>query len=199
MRLVGPPGKPSGGSERVTRCVNVEADVVGARLPVGGGGSGESVTFEELYRRDYTAVVGLVYALSGSRHVAEELAQEAFLSAHRLWGRIGEYDDPGAWVRRVAVNHAVSVVRRRSAEARTLLRLASQRPLPDALPGEAEAFWRAVRRLPTRQAQVIALHYLEDRSVKDIAAVLECAEATVRVHLHRGRNALAAALGEEDA
>ena len=60
-----------------------------------------AMTFEELYRRDFTAVVGLVYALSGSRHAAEELAQDAFLAAHRAWGRIGGYDDPGAWVRRV--------------------------------------------------------------------------------------------------
>jgi RNA polymerase sigma-70 factor (ECF subfamily) len=99
-------------------------------------------------------------------------------------------------VRRVAVNRAVSGARRRAAEARTLVRLAGRRRLPDPLPEDAEAFWRAVRRLPARQAQAIALHYLEDRSVKDIAAVLECAEATVKVHLHRGRRALAATFGE---
>ena len=177
--------------------MDVHAATAGAPLLVGVDDSGGTMTFEELYRRDFTAVVGLVYALSGRRHVAEELAQEAFLAAHRAWHRIGVYDDPGAWVRRVAVNRAVSALRRRSAEARTLLRLSGQRPLPDPLPDDAEAFWRAVRRLPTRQAQVIALHYLEDRSVKDIAAVLECAEATVRVHLHRGRQALATALGED--
>ena len=172
----------------------------------GGAGAGTlddvdiapvAVTFEELYRRDFTAVVGLVYALSGSRHAAEELAQDAFLAAHRAWDRVGAYDEPGAWVRRVAVNRAVSSLRRRSVEARTLVRLAGQRPLPDPLPEDAEVFWRAVRRLPKRQAQALALHYLEDRPVKDIATVLECAEATVKVHLHRGRQALAAALGEE--
>ena len=76
------------------------------------------------------------------------------------------------------------------------MRLAGQRRLPAPLPEDAEAFWRAVRRLPTRQAQAIALHYLEDRSVKDIAIILECAEATVKVHLHRGRQALAVAFGE---
>jgi RNA polymerase sigma-70 factor (ECF subfamily) len=155
------------------------------------------VTFDELYRSDFTRVVGLVYALSGSRHAAEELTQDAFLAAHRNWDTVGSYDDPGAWVRRVAVNRAVSRARRRAAEARSLLRLASQRPRPDHLPEDADAFWRAVRALPVRQAQAIALHYLEDRSVKDIATVLECAEATVRVHLHRGRAALALVLGED--
>ena len=61
-----------------------------------------------------------------------------------------------------------------------------------------EAFCEAVRQLPTRQAQCVALHYLEDRSVADVAALLDIAEATVRVHLHQGRAALAAALGEEN-
>jgi predicted RNA polymerase sigma factor len=46
--------------------------------------------------------------------------------AHRQWGRIGGYDDPGAWVRRVAANLAVSRVRRRLAEARALVRLAGR-------------------------------------------------------------------------
>ncbi len=59
------------------------------------------------------------------------------------------------------------------------------------------AFWDAVRRLPRRQAQCVALHYLEDRSVADIARVLGIGEATVRVHLHRGRSTLAAALHEQ--
>ncbi len=73
---------------------------------------------------------------------------------------------------------------------------------PVELPPDDEAFWAAVRRLPERQAQVVALHYLEDRSVADIAAVLEISPDTVKVHLHRGRKALASALGcttgEED-
>ena len=42
----------------------------------------------------------------------------------------------------------------------------------------------------------MALHYLEDRSVADIAAVLGCRESTVKVHLHRGRSTLARKLEE---
>ena len=65
-----------------------------------------------------------------------------------------------------------------------------------------EAFWEAVRRLPKRQAQCVALHYLEDRPIAEIAALLEIAEATVRGYLHHGRAALAVSLdlhlGEEE-
>jgi RNA polymerase sigma-70 factor, ECF subfamily len=62
------------------------------------------------------------------------------------------------------------------------------------LPTTDHEFWDAVRGLPDRQAQAIALHYLEDRPVADIAEILGCAPATVKVHLHRGRRALADAL-----
>ncbi len=45
--------------------------------------------FDDFYRSEFPAVVGLAYALSGSRAGAEDLAQEAFLAAHSNWGRIG--------------------------------------------------------------------------------------------------------------
>ena len=51
-----------------------------------------------------------------------------------------------------------------------------------------------MRRLPRRQAQAIALHYLDDLSVADVATILEISPDTVKVHLHRGRPALADAL-----
>ena len=58
---------------------------------------------------------------------------------------------------------------------------------PDA---ESESFWREVRSLPTRQAQAIALHYVEDMSVAEVAAVLDIADGTVKALLHQGRERL---------
>ena len=148
--------------------------------------------FDEWYRAEYRAVVGLAYALSGSRTAAEELAQEAFLAAHRSWGRVGRYDDPGAWVRRAVANRSVSRLRRLGSEGRALARLAGRSAdTADAAPGPDPEFWAAVRALPTRQAQAVALHYLEERTVDEIAEILGCAPGTVKVHLHRGRRALA--------
>jgi hypothetical protein len=76
--------------------------------------------FDDFYRREFSAVVGLAYALSGNRWAAEDLAQESFLVAHRDWDRVGTYDDPGAWVRRVVTNLSVSALRRRMIEAKAL-------------------------------------------------------------------------------
>jgi RNA polymerase sigma-70 factor, ECF subfamily len=155
-------------------------------------------TFEELFRSNYQGVVGLIAALCGSRAVAEELAQEAFVRAFRRWDRIAAYDRPDAWVRRVAVNLAVSSARRTAAEARAMARVRRlSRRGAEELTAADDEFWRAVRRLPRRQAQCIALRYLEDRSIDDIAAILAVDTATVRVHLHRGRLALAGDLGAD--
>jgi len=160
-------------------------------------GSLSDWAFEQLYRRDYGRLVALAYGLSGSRSAAEELAQEAFLAAHRRWDEIGAYADPAAWLRRVVVNRSVSVVRRRVAEGLALARLGARRELPDALPEHDEAVWRAVRALPPRQAQVVALHYVDDRAVADIATILGCAEGTVKAHLHQARQSLARTLGHD--
>jgi RNA polymerase sigma-70 factor (ECF subfamily) len=153
--------------------------------------------FEQFYEREYHRVVSFAYALGGSWWAAEDAAQEAFLRAHREWERVSRYEQPGAWVRRVVANLAVSAFRRRRVEARALVRLAARAgtvPEPP-LPPETVDFWRAVRALPARQRQAVALFYLEDWPTAEIARYLGCSEATVRGHLHRGRHALARRLG----
>jgi RNA polymerase sigma-70 factor (ECF subfamily) len=147
--------------------------------------------FEAFYEREYHRVLGLAYAVAGSWEAAEDATQEAFLRAHRDWQRVGHYDQPGAWVRRVAANLAVSAFRRALAEARAVVRLAARRQPDPPLHAEALDFWRAVRSLPARQRQAIALFYLEDWPTAEIARFLGCTETTVRGHLHLGRAALA--------
>ena len=152
--------------------------------------------FDVFYQREFRAVVGLAYALSGSRLAAEDLAQEAFMTAHQHWEKVGRYESPGAWVRRVVSNKSVSLYRRKAAEARALARVTLDRqlPLPELGVDDAE-FWQTVRSLPRRQAQAIALYYLEDRPVAEVAAILGCTESTAKVHLHKGRKNLADRLG----
>jgi RNA polymerase sigma factor (sigma-70 family) len=159
--------------------------------------------FDDFYLRQYRGVVGLAYALSGNRWISEELAQEAFLAAHVNWSRVGTYARPELWVRRVVANLSVSSFRRRLAEAKALGRVAlRQAPVVAQLSAENTEFWEAVRSLPHRQAQVVALFYLEDRPVAEIAEILGVAVGTVKKHLYDGRRTLARVLKldvEEDA
>ena len=168
-----------------------------ARVRSSAGTAAED--FDAFYAREYPAILTLTYALSGSRWAAEDLTQEAFLTAHRHWERVGGYERPGAWVRHVAANLAASAFRRRMSEARALARAAAgQPPAVSELPSEGADFWNAVRSLPRRQAQAIALYYLEDLSVAEIASILGTAEGTVKKQLHDGRKALARRLDIEE-
>lgn len=155
--------------------------------------------FQAFYAGHYRDVAGLVYTLTGSWAAAEDLAQDAFVRVYRDWRRVGEFDRPDTWVRTVAVNLATSRARRLGAEARALARLHRRSVTEEApLPDDAEAFWGAVRRLPRRQAQAVALHYHSDLSVADVATAMGCAQGTVKAHLHAARRALAAELSLDE-
>lgn len=154
-------------------------------------------TFDEYYERDYRSLLGLAYVLSGSRWFAEDLVQDALTEAHKNWSKVAHYDDPGAWVRRVLVNKQTSRGRRLRTEARGMLRLAGRRQETFVSPTEPTGeVWAAVRVLPTRQAQAIALFYWEDRPIRDIASILGTSEETAKTHLKRGRAALAKSLAD---
>lgn len=173
--------------------------------PMVGSGTGEvaplapvaPLAFTTFYRRELPQLVALATAIAGHQR-AEDVAQEALLRAHREWSRISRYDKPGAWVRRVAINLANSNLRRLDAERRALSR-AGARPNVDAPPPEIDGFWALVRELPSRQAAAVALHYLEDLSVIEVAAILECAEGTAKAHLYKARQTLAARLRDQEA
>jgi RNA polymerase sigma factor (sigma-70 family) len=152
--------------------------------------------YTTFFKRELGPLLALATAIAGPDR-AEEIAQEALLRAHREWDRIGRYDKPGAWVRRVTINLATSSQRRRGAEARALRAVASRRVL-DAPPPEVDGFWALVRQLPARQAAAVALHYLDDLSIAEIADALDCAEGTAKAHLHKARATLALRLRAEE-
>ncbi len=152
-------------------------------------------TFDAFYRRELPRLVAFAAVLSGSA-AADDIAQEAMLTAYRQWDMVSGLDQPAAWVRRVCANRALSTLRRRVVEARAMFRISRSREHAAPLEDEHERFWAEVRQLPRRQAQVIALHYMYDLSVADVAATLGCAEGTVKVHLSRGRATLAPRLNQ---
>ena len=152
-------------------------------------------SFETFYARELPGLVMLARALSGSSY-ADDIAQESMLAAYKRWNDVSAYESPTAWVRQVCANKAVSVVRRRMVEARALMRLGARREEPAALAEDSEAFWDAVRRLPRRQAQCVALYYVYDIGVVEVAQILGCSAGSVKVHLSRARTAMAGRLGE---
>jgi len=147
-------------------------------------------SFERFYQREYRSVLALAHVLTGDPGRAEEVAQEAFMAAYTAWPRLVT---PPAWVRTTVSNKAKSWWRRQHAEQRAIRRL--DPPEVSEMPVDTAGFWEQVRGLPGRQALAIALFYLDDLPVSEIAEVMGCAESTARVRLTRGRRALAKRLG----
>lgn len=158
---------------------------------------GSAVSFDDLFRLHYVGVLRVVVAVTGDPEAGAEIVQEAFIATHRNWQAVSAFDRPDLWIRRVAINRALSWRRRAITEARYLARLAAGRQRQTALMGTDDELWEQVRRLPRQQAAVIALVYVDDMSVEQAAEAMNIAVPTAKTHLQRARRTLAMRLNEE--
>ena len=150
--------------------------------------------YTSLFLVEYPAIVRTVALMLRDTARAEEIAQDAFVQLHVRWAKVSGYERPGAWVRRVAIRLAIRAIRRDRLWALVGRDLMAREPAAESTVDVAGA----IRQLPGAQRAAIVLFYYEDRPVAEIATILGCAEATARVHLHRGRKRMAQILGEAD-
>ena len=151
---------------------------------------GES--FDALYRDSFAVVVRSVRWVVGDAEVAREIAQDAFVAALVHWRKVSRYDNPGAWVRRVAIRQAVRAARR----TRNMPAFTATGVTPDS--DTVLDVRAAVASLPAAQRAAVVLRYMHDLPVSEVARTLGCSEGTAKTHLFRARKALAARLSEED-
>ncbi len=149
--------------------------------------------------------------LTGSRSDAEDLVQESLLHAYQAWHRFEAGTNVRAWIHRIAVNTYISSYRRRVRERRALdvehdpgrrvmfLTTAQRRSESSdggvQYSGLGKALQRALDALPPEFRSVVVLADLAELSYREIADALECPIGTVMSRLHRGRRALAHAIG----
>jgi RNA polymerase sigma-70 factor (ECF subfamily) len=148
--------------------------------------------FDEFYVGNFQRLVVQLYGYTGDMAHAQDVVQEAFARALPRWKKLCGYDDPAAWVRRVAWNLATNrwrALRTFHAFARQHRELHAEEPSPDRV-----ALRDALATLPSNHRRAVVLHYLADLSVAEIAAQENVADGTVKSWLHRGRAALAVAL-----
>jgi RNA polymerase sigma-70 factor, ECF subfamily len=154
--------------------------------------------FDDFYASNYGRLVVQLYAVTGSLPDAEDAVQEAFARASVRWGRVGAYELPEAWVRRVALNVAFTGLRRARRVMEVLTR--AEPPPTPPLPGATVELVEALGRLALPFRQVLVLHYLADLPVERVAGELGIAVGTAKSRLARARDALARQLvdgGEE--
>lgn len=147
--------------------------------------------FEQLYEGEYLSMLQLAYLMTGDRAEAKDLTQEAFARLLADWDRVKDFDRPGAWTRRVLIR-LCSRSRDRASRSSPFQDLAAI-DHADAV-GSARDVAAAILGLPVRQRAAVVATYWMGCSAAEAADLIGCREATVRVHLHRARTALATKL-----
>ncbi len=159
--------------------------------------------FDELLATQRGNAVGLAYHLTGDAEEAKDLAQEAFLKAHRALPRFRGDAKLSTWFFRILVTQAASFMRRRwvrqrwtalwrgSTDAADLALSASPGPEVEAGdPGLRRRIGAALASLPEGQRVAFALVHLEGMTITEAAAIMERAPGTVKSHLHRALRSL---------
>jgi RNA polymerase sigma-70 factor (ECF subfamily) len=130
--------------------------------------------------------------------VAQDLLQDTMLRAHQALDRLGAGANERAWLYRIATNAALNHLRDTGRERRALERHAAERasdhvPSADGA-GETEqarlALWRRVAELPERQRVALTLRIADELEYDEIAARMDCTEATARANVYQATKKL---------
>lgn len=161
--------------------------------------TGDRQAFEILVRRHITRVYGFCLHMLRSKEEAEDAVQDTFSSAFRNLASFRGDATFSTWLRRVAYNKSLDIIRRRQARNSLGNDMEGTDPLggnrgdPEAellKRAESDLLWRLVGRLPPRQRAVMILFYREDLSYEEISKALGVPKRTVETRLYRARRAL---------
>ena len=176
------------------------AGVLGERQVAVGAQPSADHLVADLFRSEGARLVSLARFFVDDRTAAEDLVQEAFIRLSRNASRIRDHERSAAYLRSIVINLARDHNRRG---------LVSLRHRPPALPDEPSAeetatasesraeVVAALRDLPRRQRDCVALRYYLDLSVDEIATTLGVSPNSVKTHLQRGLRSLATTLEEK--
>jgi RNA polymerase sigma-70 factor, ECF subfamily len=163
--------------------------------------------FDLLVQRYQLRAYRLAWAILRDAEEARDLSQEAFVRLYEAAGRFRGRSRFSTWFYRILVNLCLDARRRRRWWQRELTAferdgesnesLVEQQPAPAIDPVDdlergrmLTQLWKAVDRLSSQQRAALLLQVQEELPTSEIASVLKCSEATVRVHLHRALIAL---------
>jgi RNA polymerase sigma-70 factor (ECF subfamily) len=153
----------------------------------------DTEAYDDLYRSTSQRLLRYCYALTGDLGEAQDVAQEAYVRAWRHWRQVSAHPAPEAWLRLTASRLATDRHRRLVGLRRAVTRTGPSAPVGP--PNEdAVLLTAALREVPADQRRVLAMHYLLDLPVSEIALELEVPVGTVKSWLSRGRAALATQL-----
>lgn len=142
-------------------------------------------TVDELFDRQYAAIVRALAVAFDDAEGAADAVQEAFIEADRRWRTVGQYDEPAVWIRRVAINRLRNGRRNRLRRSEIV---AAIRPIPpEDLTDALLDLRRAIDGLPEKMRLAVCLHHVAGCPLGEVAATLEVSVGTVKSNLHDAR------------
>ncbi len=157
--------------------------------------AGEQTAYEILVTRYQKAVIDSAMYVTKNRFMAEDAAQDAFVTA---WMKLDTLQEPkkyGSWVCRIAKNCAINMINRYRSflplDVVENLDFSNDRTLNPAelcvLSENRNEVNESVEKLPEKVREIIRLHYFENLSIAEIADRMRISEGTVKWQLHDGR------------
>jgi RNA polymerase sigma-70 factor (sigma-E family) len=140
--------------------------------------------FDGFVRANWSTLMSIGVAVSGSRAEAEDLVQTALINAYKRWPRIRP-EQALAYLRRSIVNAQISRWRRHRGEFTVAEPPERHEPDRSSAVDDRLTLLSLVRTLPTKQRAVLVLRYLCDLPDDEIAQTLNCSTATVRSQASR--------------
>jgi RNA polymerase sigma-70 factor (ECF subfamily) len=159
--------------------------------------TGDAKALAVLFRRWNGRLIAHAWRLLGDSEAAQDAAQEAWLEIARGLSRLGDPAAFPAWAYRIVSRRCAKGIGKAVQGRRIEAALADLPPVGEPA-GETAALRRAIDALPADQRAAIALFYLEDMSVAEVAVALSVPAGTVKTRLMHARRKLRAALkGDE--
>lgn len=147
-----------------------------------------TASFESFYRQRRDRLARALALALTDVHLGAEAADEAMARAYQRWEKVSAYDDPGAWVYRVGLNWATSVLRRRHREPRPPA--AAEGDAADLTPLAEPDVMAALGELDLRQRAVVVCRFYLGLSEAETAAALRIRPGTAKSRLHRALRTL---------
>lgn len=152
--------------------------------------------FEGFFERERVRLFRMLCAVTGNRHEAEELTQDAFLAVWERWDRVELMEDPVGYLYRIAMNAFRKRYRRARVAARKVLGLMPSQDAYEAVDARS-VLAQALDSLSPRQRAAIVVTELLDYSAEEAGTLLGIKASTVRALAFQARKALRAK-GERD-
>lgn len=166
--------------------------------PLPGPQEAAPSSFEEFFQAEYPGLLRAMFLVTGDRHEAEEIVQDAFVRACERWDLVRRAGNRAGYVYRMALNGYRSKLRRMARGARKALLRPPDEPDLFGAVDDRDLIGRALTELSSRQREALVLVEWVGMTDDEVGALLGVSPITVRVRIHRARAILRPLLNRGD-